>query len=85
MAKKNVPAAEKATCPITLERFQGKAAPLAVSIGGQVLTADVKAPFSTGSFGWYCTGKVTIEVDGVPVKVQVGCNLIAVGSKPEAK
>ena len=74
----------KTVCPVSLEDFAASAEPLTVSIGGQLMVANVKAPFSTGSFGWNSTGKIVIDVGGVPVSVQVGINLIAVGSKPEA-
>ncbi len=50
---------------------------------GQVLVAEPRE-FSTGSFGWYVNQKATITVDGKPLSVQVGSNLIVVGSK-EAK
>jgi len=36
---------------------------------------------STGSLGWYLNTKITLEVDGVRVAVQVGLNLTIVGSK----
>jgi len=44
------------------------------------MLADVKC-FSTGSVGWYLTGKVTIRVGDVPVSVQIGLNLTIVGTK----
>jgi hypothetical protein len=37
--------------------------------------------FSTGSLGWYLNGKVSVEIDGRPVAVQIGMNLTIVGSK----
>jgi hypothetical protein len=55
-----------------------------VEIAGQTMTAEPKA-FATGSFGWYLSGKVSITVDGKPVSVQVGANLIVVGSKEAAR
>lgn len=60
-----------------------KAQPVKIEVGGNTLTAE-KKEFSTGSFGWYLSGKATLQVDGKPVTVQVGANLAVVGSK-EAK
>jgi hypothetical protein len=75
----------KTDCPVTKEQFVESAKPVLIKIGGQTIEAEVKE-FSTGSFGWYMNGKATIdvEVDGEPVtlKVQIGGNLIVVGSKP---
>jgi hypothetical protein len=76
----NKPAPKKTTCPISRKDFRAKAKPLSIVIDGQNVGADVKE-FSTGSFGWFLNGKVTVLVDGVPVKVQVGLNLTVVGSK----
>jgi hypothetical protein len=73
--------AKKTTCPVSREDFLAKAKPVAVTIGGNTMTADVKE-FKTGSLGWYLNGKTTIEIDGVPVAVQIGLNLTVVGSKP---
>jgi len=71
----------KTPCPVTAEQFLAKApAILAVTIAGQPIAADRKQ-FSTGSLGWYGQGKIVVEIDGVPVKVQVGLNLTVVGSK----
>lgn len=72
--------AKKTTCPISRADFRGKAKPVTVTIGEQKLVAEVKE-FSTGSLGWYLNGKTTIEIDGVPVSVQIGLNLTIVGSK----
>jgi hypothetical protein len=74
----------KTTCPISRPDFLAKAEPLKIDLGnGQVLHAEPRE-FSTGSFGWYVNSKATITVDGKPLSVQVGMNLIVVGSK-EAK
>jgi hypothetical protein len=72
--------AKKTICPINRADFRGKAKPITVTIGEQKLVADVKE-FSTGSLGWYLNGKTIIEIDGVPVSVQIGMNLTIVGSK----
>ncbi len=77
-------APNKTTCAMTREDFRAKAAPLAIKIGDQTVTGEVKE-FSTGSFGWYSNAKVTLMVDGKPLTAQVGLNLIVVGSKEAAK
>lgn len=71
------------TCPVTREEFRSKAKPVQVTVNGVPLTAEVKE-FSTGSFGWYLTGKVSINVGETPVSVQIGMNLAVVGSKEAA-
>jgi len=70
----------KTTCPLTLSQFTEKAEPLKISINGQEMLAEVKA-FATGSFGWYLNGKTVVTVDGKAVSVQIGMNMIIVGSK----
>lgn len=72
--------AKKTHCPISRDEFRSGAKPLAVTIAGMPLTAEVKE-FSTGSLGWYLNGKTTVEVNGTPVSVQIGLNLTIVGSK----
>ncbi len=73
-------AAKKTTCPISRADFRSKAKPLTVSITGQNMEAEVKE-FSTGSLGWYLNTKISVEIDGVRVPVQIGLNLTIVGSK----
>ena len=70
----------KSPCPLSKTQFIDKAEPVKVVINGQEIIAD-KREFSTGSFGWYYNGKVTITVDGKPLSVQIGLNLTVVGSK----
>jgi hypothetical protein len=72
--------AKKTTCPISRQEFISHAKPIMIKIGEVPLAADVKQ-FSTGSLGWYLNGKTTVEVNGVPVSVQIGMNLTIVGSK----
>ena len=67
-------------CPVTRAEFKEGAKPLTLEINGTKLMADPK-DFSTGSFGWYLSGKVTVDVAGKPVTVQVSANLTVVGSK----
>jgi hypothetical protein len=70
----------KSACPISKSHFIEKAEPIKLVINGQELVAD-KREFSTGSFGWFFNGKISVAVDGKPVSVQVGLNLTVVGSK----
>ena len=70
----------KSPCPISKTQFLEKAEPVRLVVNGNEMLAD-KREFSTGSFGWYLTGKTTITVDGKPLSVQVGLNLTVVGSK----
>lgn len=72
--------AKKTACPINRSEFRAKAKPVAVTVVGVPLQADVKE-FSTGSLGWYLNGKTTIDVGGTLVSVQIGMNLTIVGSK----
>jgi hypothetical protein len=72
--------AKKTHCPITRDQFRAGAKPLAVSLAGLPLNAEVKE-FSTGSLGWYLNGKTTVEINGTPVSVQIGLNMTIVGSK----
>jgi hypothetical protein len=72
--------AAMAKCPLTQSQFLAKAEPLRVAINGQEMLAEVKS-FSTGSFGWFLTGKTVVTIDGKPASVQIGLNLTLVGSK----
>ena len=74
----------KSPCPISKTQFLEKAEAVKIVIGNSELVAD-KREFSTGSFGWYVNQKATITVDGKALSVQVGSNLIVVGSKEAAK
>jgi len=74
----------KTTCPFTKSEFMDKAKAIKVEVGGVPMHAEPKA-FSTGSFGWYLSGKATLMVDGQPVQVQVGANLAVIGSKESGK
>lgn len=72
--------AKKTTCAVSRSEFRAHAKPITVMVGGIPLVAEPKE-FSTGSLGWYLNGKTSIEVNGVPVSVQIGMNLTVVGSK----
>ena len=70
----------KPSCSVTRGEFLENAQPVEVVINGIPITADVKE-FSTGSLGWYLTGKTNLKVGEKSVSVQVGMNLTIVGSK----
>jgi len=70
----------KTTCPIGRSEFREHAKPVPVKINEVPLMAEVKE-FSTGSLGWYLNGKMTIDVGGKMVSVQIGLNMTIVGSK----
>jgi hypothetical protein len=83
--------ARKTTCPVTRAEFSEHAHPLGVLIGaarspegivsgGTELSADPRT-FSSGSLGFYMSGKVTVTINGKRVILQVGGNLVVVGSK----
>ena len=70
----------KTVCAVSRGEFTAEAQAVEVTINGVPMLADVKQ-FSTGSMGWYLTGKVTMKVGGKVVPVQIGLNLTVVGSK----
>ena len=78
MAKGKEEAAKK--CVISRKTFVDKAKPLSIKINDVLHSGDLKE-FATGSFGWMSQGKITIEIDGVPVKVQMNCLFTVVDSK----
>jgi hypothetical protein len=63
------------------ESFRKSARPFVASLGEHGEVTCTPKEFKTGSLGWYGNGKVTIDIDGTPVKVQVGVTLTIVGSK----
>jgi hypothetical protein len=71
---------KKSSCPISRAQFRQHAKPLIVKIGDKEFKAVVKE-FSTGSLGWNVNDKMTVDIGGVDVTVQVGMNLTIVGSK----
>lgn len=73
----------KTECPVTKKQFADKAPNLKISIHGKEFFSPPKA-FSTGSVGWMLNDKFQVEVDGKLCTVQIGLNMIVVGSK-EAK
>lgn len=73
----------KTTCTVSRSTIRTKAAPmLAATIAGQHTPCMLKSEgFSTGSEGWNYSGKIVVEIDGVPTVCQVGINVTIVGSK----
>ena len=68
-------------CPITRAEFRENAqALMKIVINGKEYDAE-KKEFSTGSLGWNLNAKVTVEIAGKPVSVQIGLNMTLVGSK----
>jgi hypothetical protein len=74
----------KLPCPISVEDFLAQAQPVEIDVAGTKMTATPRK-FSTGSFGWYLTGKATLMVEGKAIPVQVGTNLTVIGSKDAGK
>ena len=70
----------KTPCAIGRKEFKDNAQAVSFEIAGTPVSAEPRE-FSTGSFGWYYTGKVNITVNGKTLPIQVGCNLTVVGSK----
>lgn len=71
---------QKRVSPISRKDFHAKApAVLPAKVADFVLSA-VRKDFSTGSMGWNANGKVTLEVNGIPVECQVGLNVTVIGS-----
>jgi hypothetical protein len=72
--------AMKTLCPISRGEFNQHAKPITVVIDGRTHIAAPKQ-FSTGSMGWNINGKMTVEINGKHVEVQIGLNLTLVNSK----
>jgi hypothetical protein len=71
---------KKSSCPITRAQFRQNAKPLTIKIGDKEFKAVVKE-FSTGSLGWNVNDKMTVDLGGTDVTVQIGMNLTIIGSK----
>lgn len=74
----------KTPCPIDRAEFLQHATPITFEIAGTPVVAEPRE-FSTGSFGWYFTGKVNLTVNDKKLPIQVGCNFTVVGSKDAPK
>ncbi len=71
---------KKTVCPLSRHQFNSDAKGVVVTIGGQSMVAEPKV-FSSGSFGWFVQGSVTVMVGDTPVKAQVGLNVVVANSK----
>lgn len=76
----------KTTCSVSREQFIASAPRLIVSLtteSGQELYRETVKPrqFASGSLGWNVSDKATIPLAGSDSKIQIGANLILVGSK----
>ncbi len=81
MASAKSAGSKKTECPLTHAEFHAKApASIVVTINGQNYVATRKA-FSTGSYGYYLSDKIVMDIGGTPLKIQIGLNMAAVGSK----
>lgn len=83
---------KRTECPVTRAQFENEAGPVkvVVSIGDQSTAVLVDPKMfkaqegKNGSFGWYFGDKVTLEVDGIPVKCQAQIQFVIVNSKDAA-
>jgi hypothetical protein len=75
----------KTVCPITREKFLSAGPGQAGEVRKKLEELPFEArEFSTGAFGWNSNGKITVMVDGIPVRCQVGLNVTVIGSKEAA-
>lgn len=76
-------ATRRTECPISREKFFETAQPITAQIAGTPVVVPPKE-FSSGSFGFYTNGKITMMIDGKAVVFQMAVQLTAVNSKPQA-
>jgi hypothetical protein len=65
---------------LSREEFARNGGTVVVEIGGHKFLAEATT-FSTRSLGWKLNGSYLTNVNGVPVKVQVGLNLTIANTK----
>ena len=70
---------KKAECPLSRVEH-AKSKNIVIAIDGKEFVAQPRE-FSTGSFGYGLSDKVTILHGDVPVRYQVSVNITAIGSK----
>ena len=73
--------AARAKCSMTKEQFLAHAESFKLTVGDKALECKPRE-FSTGSFGWFLSGKANIAVGETTVPVQIGVNIAVIGSKP---
>jgi hypothetical protein len=71
------------SCPVTREEFRNGAQAVKILVNNVEMEALPKE-FSTGSFGWFLTGKIILPVGEKKVNVQIGLNLTVIGSKEQS-
>jgi hypothetical protein len=72
-------------CPISFKQFQDHAKPVVLEVAGQKVVLSPKPDRAeTKSFGYFAGEKIVIDIDGIPVKVQLGINATVIGSKDAA-
>jgi hypothetical protein len=76
---------KKTECPISRRMFHNKGGAVNAElklVGGPSTTVHLpQKDFSSGAFGYFNNEKVTLVINGIPVKFQANIQLVAVGSK----
>lgn len=80
MAKAKKDSKKGRECNISRKEFNDGAQQVVVEVGGQCLGADPRE-FSTGSIGWFHSGKVNIKIGDKVVTAQANLTLTVVNSK----
>jgi len=79
------PRGRKTVCNLTRKAFLAKAPPMKLTLdlgkAGQHSLTAAPREFSSGSFGYYLNGKFPATIIKEEVTLNVGCNIIVVGSK----
>ncbi|CAE8585095.1 unnamed protein product [Polarella glacialis] len=70
----------KQASSMTKGEFMKKAKRFTIKIGDKNINVDPKQ-FSTGSSGFYASGKALVEVGGISLQLQIGMNCTVIGSK----
>jgi hypothetical protein len=76
--------AAKKLAPLSKSAFLEQAKEFSLVIGDKTLTVKPRE-FSTGSFGWFLSGKASITVGETEVPCQIGMNVTVIGSKPKSE
>lgn len=75
-----MPVGHKTECPISRNEFQVEAKPVVAEVNGVGRVVNPKM-FSTGSFGWYENGKVTMKVGDKLVPCTLAIQITAINSR----
>jgi hypothetical protein len=76
--------AAKKLAPLSKTAFLEQAKEFSLVIGDKTLTVKPRE-FSTGSFGWFLSGKASVTVGETEVPCQIGMNVTVIGSKPKSE